>query len=162
TRAGGRCSGRGCRPAGCRRTRRRRGRTRPASDGSSRWGCWSTTRHRCGWGIRGRARRRGGCRGGGQGGGGGGAWVAREWAAGVVEGGWTRALVETALADLAAGREAPAIGEQVGAAALWSAARHGMTGPGIHPVLERRVPAAVLVSELLSAVRPALEESGDL
>ncbi len=80
----------------------------------------------------------------------------------VLQAALTRALVETALADRAAGREAPAIGEQVGAAALWSAARHGMSGPGIHPVLERRVPATVLVSELLSAVRPALEDSGDL
>lgn len=74
----------------------------------------------------------------------------------------SRALVHTALTDLAAGREAPAIGEQVAAAALWSAARHGMAGTGIHPVLERKAPATVLVSELLSAVRPALEETGDL
>lgn len=70
------------------------------------------------------------------------------------------ALVRTARTDLAAGREAPFIGEQVAAAALWSAARHGMTGPGIHPVLERAAPATVLVSELLAVVRPALEESG--
>jgi carboxylate-amine ligase len=69
----------------------------------------------------------------------------------------TVALVRTALADLEAGREAPAIGEQVAAAALWSAARHGMSGPGIHPVLDRRAPATVLVTELLAAVRPALE-----
>jgi carboxylate-amine ligase len=68
----------------------------------------------------------------------------------------------TALADLADGREAPAIGEQVAAAALWSAARHGLAGPGIHPVLERRAPATVLVTELLTDVRPALEETGDL
>jgi glutamate---cysteine ligase / carboxylate-amine ligase len=80
----------------------------------------------------------------------------------VLQAAMARALVDTALTDLAAGREAPAIGEQVGAAALWSAARHGMSGPGIHPVLERRAPATVLVSELLSAVRGALEESGDL
>lgn len=72
----------------------------------------------------------------------------------------TAALVRTALTDLAAGREAPVIGEQVGAAALWSAARHGMSGPGIHPVLERQAPAAVLVTELLAAVRPALEDLG--
>ena len=69
----------------------------------------------------------------------------------------TMALVHTALADLEAGREAPVIGEQVGAAALWSAARHGMSGPGIHPVLDRQAPATVLVTELLAAVRPALE-----
>jgi len=74
----------------------------------------------------------------------------------------SRALVQTALTDLAAGREAPAIGEQVAAAALWSAAKHGMSGAGIHPVLERKAPATVLVSELLTAVRPALEETGDL
>jgi glutamate---cysteine ligase / carboxylate-amine ligase len=74
----------------------------------------------------------------------------------------TRALVHTAITDLAAGREAPAIGEQMAAAALWSAARHGMSGPGIHPVLERKAPATVLASELLSAVRPALEETDDL
>jgi carboxylate-amine ligase len=71
----------------------------------------------------------------------------------------SHALVRTALAELDAGREAPAIGEQVGAAALWSAARHGLTGPGIHPVLERGAPATVLVSELLAAIRPALEEN---
>lgn len=69
----------------------------------------------------------------------------------------TVALVRTALTDLEAGREAPVIGEQVGAAALWSAARHGMAGQGIHPVLERQAPATVLVTELLAAVRPALE-----
>ena len=72
----------------------------------------------------------------------------------------TAGLVRTALTDLAAGREAPAIGEQVAGTALWSAARHGMTGPGIHPVLERQAPAAVLVTELLAAVRPALEDLG--
>jgi carboxylate-amine ligase len=37
-----------------------------------------------------------------------------------------------------------------------------MRGAGIHPVLERKAPATVLVSELLAAVRPALEETGDL
>ena len=82
--------------------------------------------------------------------------------AAVLQAALSRALVGTALTELASGREPPAIGEQVAAAAMWSAARHGMTGPGIHPVLERAAPAAVLVSELLAAVRPALEESGDL
>lgn len=80
----------------------------------------------------------------------------------VLQAALTRALVHTALADLSAGREAPVIGEQVAAAALWSAARYGMSGPGIHPVLERRAPATVLVSELLSAIRPALEETDDV
>jgi carboxylate-amine ligase len=82
-------------------------------------------------------------------------------AATVLQAALSLALVRTALADLDAGREAPVIGEQVAAAALWSAARHGLTGPGIHPVLERAAPATVLVSELLTALGPALEESGD-
>jgi glutamate---cysteine ligase / carboxylate-amine ligase len=80
----------------------------------------------------------------------------------VLQAALSKALVATALTDLDAGREAPVIGEQMAAAALWSAARHGMSGPGIHPVLERQAPATVLVSELLTAVRPALEETGDL
>lgn len=80
----------------------------------------------------------------------------------VLQAALSRALVQTALAELSAGREPPAIGEQVGAAALWSAARHGMSGPGIHPVLERSAPATVLVSELLTTVRAALEETGEL
>lgn len=80
----------------------------------------------------------------------------------VLQAALSRALVGTALTDLDAGREAPAIGEQAAAAALWSAARHGIRGPGIHPVLERGVPATVLLSELIAAVRPALEETGDL
>jgi carboxylate-amine ligase len=74
----------------------------------------------------------------------------------------SRALVATALTDLAGGRAAPAIGEQIAAAAVWSAARHGVSGPGIHPVLERQAPATVLVTELLSAVRPALENFDDV
>jgi carboxylate-amine ligase len=80
----------------------------------------------------------------------------------VLQAALVRALVLTALADLAAGREAPRVADQVCAAALWSAARHGLTGPGVHPVEERRVPAVSLVEELLARVRPALEETGDV
>jgi carboxylate-amine ligase len=80
----------------------------------------------------------------------------------VLQAALVRALVLTALADLAEGREAPRVAEQLCTAALWSAARHGLTGPGIHPVQERRVPATSLLEELLARVRPALEETGDL
>jgi carboxylate-amine ligase len=73
-----------------------------------------------------------------------------------------RALVHTALAELDAGREAPQIDDQLCAAALWSAARYGLHGPGIHPWDERRVAATSLLEELLNRVRPALEEAGDL
>jgi carboxylate-amine ligase len=74
----------------------------------------------------------------------------------------TRALVTAALTDLAAGREAPAVGDQLCAAATWSAARYGVGGPAVHPIEERRVPATRLVAELLDRIRPALEEHGDL
>ncbi len=73
-----------------------------------------------------------------------------------------RGLVRTALADLAEGREAPRVPDQACALGLWSAARHGLTGPGVHPLTERPVAATALLDELLARVRPALEESGDL
>ena len=51
---------------------------------------------------------------------------------------------------------------QLAAAAVWSAARHGLTGPGIHLVLGKQVAATDLLAELLSHVRNALDETGDL
>jgi carboxylate-amine ligase len=74
----------------------------------------------------------------------------------------TRALVSTARADLEAGREAPAVGDQLCAAATWSAARYGIGGPAVHPIEERQVPATRLVEELLDRTRPQLEDYGDL
>ncbi|HEX2133235.1 MAG TPA: glutamate--cysteine ligase [Actinophytocola sp.] len=73
-----------------------------------------------------------------------------------------RALVCTALADLERGRPAPELDDQVAAAAVWSAARYGLDGPGVHPFLARRVPATELVADLLATVHSALEETGDL
>lgn len=80
----------------------------------------------------------------------------------VLQAALTRALVRTALAELAAGREAPPTDGQVAAAAVWSAARYGMAGPGVDQVLARRTPAWRLVGRLLARVAPALEETGDL
>jgi carboxylate-amine ligase len=74
----------------------------------------------------------------------------------------SRALVSTALTDLARGREAPRLDDQVLAAAVWSAARHGLSGTGVHPVLARRVPVTELLDELIVRVAPALAEAGDL
>jgi glutamate---cysteine ligase / carboxylate-amine ligase len=73
-----------------------------------------------------------------------------------------RALVRTALTELAIGREAPMVPDQVCTAALWSAARYGLAGPGVHPLEERQVAASLLLDELVRRVRPALEENGDL
>ncbi len=74
----------------------------------------------------------------------------------------SRALVTTALADLSHGREAPRLDEQVQAAAVWAAARYGLSGDGVHPVRACRVPVTELLDELIVRVAPALAEAGDL
>lgn len=74
----------------------------------------------------------------------------------------TRALVSTALADLAAGREAPPVPPQLASAALWTAARFGLEGPAVDPLHETRVPARALLDRLLARLAPALEATGDL
>jgi carboxylate-amine ligase len=74
----------------------------------------------------------------------------------------SRALVRTALTELAAGREAERLDPQVGAAALWVAARHGLTGPAVDPLAGRPVAAGVLVRRLVAHCTDALEEAGDL
>jgi carboxylate-amine ligase len=74
-----------------------------------------------------------------------------------------RALVRTALTELAAGRVAEdRLDPQVMAAAVWCAARYGLRGPGVDPWRARRIPAGVLLEALLMKVRPALAETGDL
>ncbi len=80
----------------------------------------------------------------------------------VLHAGVSRALVRTALAELERGREAPVVREPVLAAALWSAARYGLTGPAVHPLAERRAPATALLDELITWISPALEDTGDL
>lgn len=74
----------------------------------------------------------------------------------------TRALVATALTDIAHGRPPARIDEQLGAAAVWSAARYGLEGPAVHPITGRRLAASQLLDELVSHVSPALQSLGDL
>ncbi|MBB5958177.1 carboxylate-amine ligase [Saccharothrix tamanrassetensis] len=70
----------------------------------------------------------------------------------VFQAGLTRALVDRAVADLAAGREAPEFDQQVLAAAVWTASRYGVDGPGVDPWRGATVPAADLVRRLLDHV----------
>ncbi|MEU8136230.1 carboxylate-amine ligase [Streptodolium elevatio] len=72
-----------------------------------------------------------------------------------------RALVVRARMDLDAGRQAAPVDDAVIAAAMWSAARHGLRGPAVDPARERQMPAAVMVHALLAHVRDALDEFGD-
>jgi glutamate---cysteine ligase / carboxylate-amine ligase len=73
----------------------------------------------------------------------------------------TRGLVGAALRDLAAGREGPRFDAQIGDAAVWCAARHGVLGPAIDPVAGIPVPAAARIAALLDRVADDLDESGD-
>ncbi|MBB3665625.1 carboxylate-amine ligase, partial [Prauserella sediminis] len=84
-----------------------------------------------------------------------------------------RALVDTALGapgsagtgsgepagEQQAGEAAPL--EEILPAAVWSAARYGLSGRGVDPWTGHTRPAAELVDDLLGHVRPALERSGD-
>ncbi|WP_367128092.1 glutamate--cysteine ligase [Saccharothrix sp. HUAS TT1] len=70
----------------------------------------------------------------------------------------TRALVDTAVTAGAP----PEPDEQVLAAAVWSAARHGLSGPGVDPATGRQVPAMDLVGALLEHVSDALGDDRDL
>jgi carboxylate-amine ligase len=80
----------------------------------------------------------------------------------VLQAALTRGLVRAALDDLAEGIEAVRVDDQICAAALWSAARYGMTGPGVDPVTECRVPATDLLGALVARARAGLEDAGDL
>ncbi|MFI6516864.1 glutamate--cysteine ligase [Spirillospora sp. NPDC050679] len=80
----------------------------------------------------------------------------------VLQAALVRGLVRAALDDLAAGRTAPRVRDQVCAAAVWTAARYGTAGPAVDPVSERLVPAGVRLAALLERVRPALDATGDL
>ncbi|MFI6306696.1 glutamate--cysteine ligase [Amycolatopsis thailandensis] len=79
----------------------------------------------------------------------------------VLQGLLTRALVITALDDLDHGVTAAPLDPQVAAAAVWSAARYGLSGPAVDPVAGKPVPATDRMASLLGHVREALEETGD-
>ncbi|MCD0449159.1 glutamate--cysteine ligase [Actinocorallia sp. API 0066] len=80
----------------------------------------------------------------------------------VLQAALTRALVATARAELAVGREAAPLDAQVCAAAQWAAARYGLCGALIDPVSAAPVAAFTRVAALFAAVRNALEDAGDL
>ncbi|RSN34510.1 carboxylate--amine ligase [Amycolatopsis sp. WAC 01416] len=80
----------------------------------------------------------------------------------VLQGLLTRALVRTALADLDHGTEAIPLDPQIAAAAVWSAARHGLSGPAVDPVAGKPVPVGDRVAALLTRTEQALEDTGDL
>jgi carboxylate-amine ligase len=76
----------------------------------------------------------------------------------VLQAALTQGLVRHALARIAAGGVAEPIPDQVGAAAVWTAARHGLDGPGVDPRTGRLTPASALLGELVDLVAPMVED----
>jgi carboxylate-amine ligase len=74
----------------------------------------------------------------------------------------SRALVTTAAAAWARGEPADETRPELLRAARWRAARSGLAGDLVDPTTGAPTPAGTLLGGLVSHVRPALEDSGDL
>lgn len=72
-----------------------------------------------------------------------------------------RALAMTALDELAAGRTAPRVGDEVLRAAKWKAARGGLHDDIYEVTTGRIVPARTVITTLITSLAPALEELGE-
>ncbi|WP_079154152.1 carboxylate-amine ligase [Streptomyces subrutilus] len=73
-----------------------------------------------------------------------------------------RALVSTALREIAEHRPDPPVRDDVLRLARWRAAHDGLEGFGLDPYTGAELPAADLAEALLDLVAPALAASGDL
>ncbi|MFJ1562832.1 carboxylate-amine ligase [Streptomyces erythrochromogenes] len=73
-----------------------------------------------------------------------------------------RALVATALREIAERRPEPAVRDDVLRLARWRAAHDGLEGFGLDPYTGTELPAADLAEALLDLVAPALAAAGDL
>src|SRR5689334_3086624 len=72
-----------------------------------------------------------------------------------------RALVRRAREECAAGVPLPAVRHELLRAATWRAARSGLEGDIVDPVRWKLVSPALLLGQLVDAVRPQLEAHGD-
>ncbi|MCE5291944.1 MAG: YbdK family carboxylate-amine ligase [Nocardiaceae bacterium] len=72
-----------------------------------------------------------------------------------------RALVKTAIADLERGLTPIDFDDQCGSAAVWTAARYGLTGPSVDPVTGESLSATSRAAELFDYVSEALADAGD-
>jgi carboxylate-amine ligase len=75
--------------------------------------------------------------------------------------GLVRAMVATAVDEVADGRPAAPVRTETIIAALNAAARHGLDGPGIDVFSGDAVPQRDLVERFLTHVRPGLAVTGD-
>ena len=72
-----------------------------------------------------------------------------------------RALVDTAAAAWRTGTPAPRVAPQMQRAAMWRAARFGVSGGLVDPDSRRVVPAAEAVAAMIDLLTPALVDNGD-
>ena len=72
-----------------------------------------------------------------------------------------RSLTRTFVAEVEAGAEPPYVRPEVLRVARWRAARHGLSEQLVHPETWDLRPAADVVRDLLTVVRPDLEEHGE-
>jgi carboxylate-amine ligase len=79
----------------------------------------------------------------------------------VLVAGLARALVNTAAAEWAEGRPAPAMPASMLRLATWQAGREGVDGVLLDPFTSRPRPAREILDGLVHHVRPALEATGD-
>jgi glutamate---cysteine ligase / carboxylate-amine ligase len=73
-----------------------------------------------------------------------------------------RALVDTVIGDIHAGRPAPDVPDGLLAAAHWRAARDGLEGHGVDAVTATVTPAWGQLDRLVGTIEPALTRHGDL
>lgn len=72
-----------------------------------------------------------------------------------------RAMVATAMTDVAAGRPAPRVDHHLLVAAHWRAAHDGLDGRAVDPDTGRLRPAWEVLDRLVDRVRPELDRHGD-
>ncbi|MEV8338970.1 glutamate--cysteine ligase [Leucobacter sp. NPDC077196] len=88
--------------------------------------------------------------------------VCLEAAHSVAIAGIIRALVTTAAHEWRAGFSPDPLPTPVLRLAMWSASRHGITGPLLNPILGQPSEPEVAIDALLAHIAPALSASGDL
>jgi glutamate---cysteine ligase / carboxylate-amine ligase len=76
--------------------------------------------------------------------------------------GITRALVETAARQWREGAPPESVPAALLRLAGWKASRWGLRGDLLHPLTRRPAPAVTVITALLTHIRDALEEAGDL
>ena len=79
----------------------------------------------------------------------------------VLQAGLCRAIAQTALSEAKANKPYPKIRTATLRAAIWQAARYGLSGKLIDFEANKPRPAKTTINALLQKVRPALEQNGD-